>query len=152
MKPNPSLILKSITEVPEWGMGDDWAFSILSESDSLSTKGIDKKGNKFYMIPAQSILHSGLRFPLNTFFRNVLAEFGIASCQLSANTSRIMIALYIGCHAMRNVECLEVAPFLRCYFIQTTRSSGQSYFCPLDGCPLVDNVKEMPRIKTCSSK
>lgn len=47
-------------EVPEEGVGDDWVFSVPSESDRLSTQSIDKKGNKFFMILSQSIQHGGL--------------------------------------------------------------------------------------------
>lgn len=102
-------------------MCDDWVFSIPSESNRFRTEGIDKKGKKKFMIPAQSILHGGLRFPLKKFFIEVLAMFRVATGQSSANAWRILTALYIGCHAVENVECLDATVFLQCYFIQATR-------------------------------
>lgn len=94
------------------------------------------------MVSTQSIIHCGLRFSLKKFFRNALADLGIAPGQLSTNAWKILTALYIGCHTKSQVDCLDVAAFLHCYFIMTTRSSGQFYFCLLDGHHLVDNVKE----------
>lgn len=113
IKLNLSLISKRLTEVPEGGMGDDLVFSIPSE---LSTQDVDKKGNNFFMIPSQSVLHGGLRFPLKKFFRNVLAELGVALGQLFATAWRIMKTLYISCHATRKVECLDAASFFTFLF------------------------------------
>lgn len=87
MKPNISFISKRLAEMPTDGMGDDWVFSIFSESNRMSTEGIDKKGKKFFMIPKQSIIHGELRFPLKKFFIEVLR--GVGDCSWAVVHQRL---------------------------------------------------------------
>lgn len=88
-----------------------------------------QRGKVLYDPLSEYIIHGGLRFPLKNFFRDVLAELGIALRQLSANAWRILTALYIDYHGGRQVDSQKATAFLRCYFIQATRSSEEFYFC-----------------------
>lgn len=71
-----------------------------------------------------------LRFPLKDFFIGVLQKLGIAPCQLTTNSWKIMTALYVGCYEKNREAILDLETFFHCYYLQAGWLLGQYYLCP----------------------
>lgn len=93
------------------------AFSIESPAEDERLSDFGKEENRFFMVPAQSILFGGLRFPMMDFFAGVLRELGIAPGHLTPHSWRIMTALYIWCQEKNRSNLLNVGAFLHCYYL-----------------------------------
>lgn len=127
--PHLNLIEDRLKRVPVGAVGG--AYSIEAPKEDYRLSHFGKKEDRFFMVPAQSILSDGLRFPLPDFFAGVLRELGIAPGQQTPHSWRIMTVLYIQCQEKNRPNLLNVGAFLRCYYLQTSKSSGQYYLCPL---------------------
>lgn len=79
-KPHLNLISDRLEKISLGAVSGAYSIVASEEDERLSDFG--RKDDRFFMVPVQSILSGGLRFPLKDFFTGVLRELGIALTSL----------------------------------------------------------------------
>ena len=80
----------------------------------------------------EQVLKAGLRFPLNSLYRELLKYLGLSVSQISPNAWRVFIAMEVLYGAMSNdARSLTVREFLHCYHPdKIDKSKGMYSFVP----------------------